>query len=272
MAKELMHAAEYLRHVYTAPAEVPALPLADEEYLAAWGSSDVTGVLPFLQDQFHIDTKGFTWEKPAEIRLIFTGTLAGRLPVICTSAHPDFCNLASLLNGRPEAMPYPSTVNACMMQARDKRIYHHRVLLMNAAPYSNVAAERLGLTAADWLEKSGVLRLRHECAHYETLRLFGGMQNHALDEITADAMGQIAAFGDFSARRQRILFGLQPGAGQCDGRLTFYTQKVIAAERPVIYRRVDEWLDPLEQELRQALTEKKSDYELLCLLAGRPLL
>ena len=85
-------------------------------------------------------------------------------------------------------------------------------------------------------------------------------------------MGQIAAFGDFSARRQRILFGLQPETGQCDGRLTFYTQKVIAAERPVIYRRVDEWLDPLEQELRQALTEKKCDYELLCLLAGRPLL
>ena len=142
---------------------------------------------------------------------------------------------------------------------------------MNDAPYSNVSAERLGLTSAEWLERSAALRLRHECAHYETLRLFGGMQNHALDEIAADTMGQLAAFGNFIADRQRIFFGLARGGGQCDGRLTFYTQRVFAEERPLIYQLTDRRLGVLEQELQQAMASKADDYELLCLLATHPL-
>ena len=142
---------------------------------------------------------------------------------------------------------------------------------MNDAPYSNVSAERLGLTSAEWLERSAALRLRHECAHYETLRLFGGMQNHALDEIVADTMGQLAAFGNFSAERQRIFFGLARGGGQCDGRLTFYTQRVFAEERPEIYRLTDQRLEALEPKIQQAQVRQADAYELLRLLATHPL-
>ncbi|MBR0287363.1 MAG: hypothetical protein IJQ82_00120, partial [Selenomonadaceae bacterium] len=97
-------------------------------------------------------------------------------------------------------------------------------------PYSNIDAENLSLTEQDWLEKSHAIRLRHESAHYETLRLFGGMKNHALDEILADCLGQIAAFGNFDADRQRIFFGLEKGGEKCTGRLQFYCQKVFPSE------------------------------------------
>ena len=138
----------------------------------------------------------------------------------------------------------------------------HRIILLNRAPYSNVSAEKLSLTDEDWLEKSHKLRLRHESAHYETLRLFGGMKNHALDEILADTLGQIAAFGNFSATRQKIFFGLD--GNKCSGRLQFYCQKVLPDERPKIYATVNKFLDNMN-------LAGKSEVEMLCELAGRRL-
>ncbi len=119
-------------------------------------------------------------------------------------------------------------------------------------------------------------QIAHECAHYETLRLFGGMQNHALDEIVADAMGQLAAFGNFSAARQRLFFGLEQGTGRCTGRLSFYCRNVLPWERTEVYRAVDATLGILEGRIERFLTEKKktllsdkkSKYELLSDLAG----
>ena len=126
----------------------------------------------------------------------------------------------------------------------------------------------MNLSVKEWLEKSYQIRLRHESAHYETLRLLGGMKNHALDEILADCFGQIAAFGEFSAPRQRIFFGLTKGGSYCDGRLSFYCQKVLPTELPKIYRAVDEYLDEVELMARNAANE----FELFKVLASRAIL
>lgn len=143
------------------------------------------------------------------------------------------------------------------------------MLLLNRAPYSNIPAEDLGISAEEWLERSQCLRLRHECAHYETLRLLGGMRNHALDEILADALGQIAAFGDFDADRQRLFFGLEKGRDICTGRLSYYCQKVALKERPKVYAGVNEVLDEVAEELKEMLARKAADREILLSLAGR---
>ena len=154
----------------------------------------------------------------------------------------------------------PETVNAFTIPAQIDG-ERHRIILLNRAPYSNVPAEKLSLTAQDWLKKSHALRLRHESAHYETLRLFGGMKNHALDEILADCLGQIAAFGNFDADRQRLFFGLEKGGSKCTGRLQFYCQKVFPTERTKIYAAVDKFLDKIS-------VNGKSELEILCELAG----
>ncbi|MBR5163466.1 MAG: hypothetical protein IKW79_05535, partial [Schwartzia sp.] len=132
----------------------------------------------------------------------------------------------------------------------------------------NISAEKMGLAKEDWLERSHKLRMRHECAHYETLRIFDDMRNHALDEILADALGQIAAFGSFDGDRQRIFFGLTRGKDTCTGRLSFYCQKVGEEERPKIYKAVDEVLDDVAGELDGLLARKAEDIELLSALAG----
>ena len=95
------------------------------------------------------------------------------------------------------------------------------------------------------------------------------MRNHALDEILADALGQIAAFGNFDADRQRLFFGLEKGNDTCTGRLAFYCQKVSPEERSKVYRAVDEVLENVSRELSELISDGKGEAELLLSLAGR---
>lgn len=267
MTATLMTAAEYLAHNYTLPKKFPELPMADENFISAWSLKENFDVLKILSREFFLPTENFDWENTAALRIEFKQTLGGRLPVISTANHDDFCQMAALLTGS-ELKKYPLTVNAFTIPCRAEKIYRHRVILLNAAPYSNIAAEKIGLSVEDWLKKSYLIRLRHEAAHYETLRLLGGMKNHALDEILADCLGQIAAFGEFSAPRQRIFFGLAKGGVKCDGRLNFYCQKVLPTELPKIYHAVDEHLDEVELMAKNAANE----FELFKVLASRAIL
>lgn len=264
--EHLLTAEEYLAHGYELPKTFPTLPLADEEFICAWSSKEKFEVLNFLGEKFSLPVKKFDWKKISALKIEFKQTLGGRLPIISTADHDDFCQMVALMTAG-EARKYPLTVNAFTITCRAEKIYRHKVILLNAAPYSNISAEKLGLKVDDWLKKSYLIRLRHESAHYETLRLLGGMKNHALDEILADCLGQIAAFGNFSANRQRILFGLTKGGANCDGRLNFYCQKVLPEELPKIYRTVDRYLDEVESLTRNALNE----FDLFKILASRAL-
>ena len=250
----LMTAAEYLAHSYELPKTFPQLPLSDEKFISAWADKENFDVLNLLSREFELPTKQFDWKNVAALKIELKQTLGGRLPIISTANHDDFCQMVAILTAS-EAKKYPLTVNAFTIPCRAEKIYRHRVILLNAAPYSNISAEKIGLTSDDWLKKSQMIRLRHESAHYETLRLLGGMKNHALDEILADCLGQIAAFGEFSSNRQRIFFGLEKGGEKCDGRLNFYCQKVFPDDLPKIYREVDGYLDEVEQIAKNAPNE-----------------
>jgi hypothetical protein len=125
------------------------------------------------------------------------------------------------------------------------------VILLHEAGYSSLKAQSVGLKEGEWLEKSAVLRLRHECCHYFTLRALGGMKNHALDEIVADCAGQLAAFGRFGASLQRKFFGLEDGAISPGGRFGFYVKGLPEGATAVICRKVNEALDRLEGYLEK---------------------
>ena len=268
-APEYISAEAYLKRRYEIPEKMPELPLADEPFVASWRETEGQEVLDFLSKDFELPVSGFPWENIGALNISFAESLGGRLPVIATQSHSDFRVMEALLNGRKKPQEYPPTVNAFTMQTRAKPIYRHRVLLLNYAPYSNIPAEAMGLSEEDWLIRSHRLRLRHECAHYETLRIFGGMQNHALDEIMADALGQIAAFGKFDADRQRVYFGLTKGKDTCTGRLSFYCQDVAEEERPKVYRAVDRVLDAVAEELNKLQARNSGDMELLSALARK---
>lgn len=252
-----MTAEEYFKHHYEDFRVFSSIPPADEEFVSKWREAQGDLAIKFLSELY-----GRELELRGAIKISFTQTLLGKLPVIDTENHDDFTILAAWLMNQPKK-DLPLTVNAFTIPAQIKK-EPHRIILLNRAPYSNVPAEKLSLTAEEWLKKSHALRLRHESAHYETLRLFGGMKNHALDEIIADTLGQIAAFGNFDADRQRLFFGLEKGGLNCTGRLQFYCQRVSPTERPKIYAAVDKFLDKIE-------VAGKSEFEILFELAGRRL-
>lgn len=248
---------EYLAHCYTIPERPPVLPLPDEAFLSDWKEAKGKAAQELLAENVNRAVAAVALKNEKAFRVFLAETLGGHLPVVVTGERDDFLCMEAALNAREEIADIPVTVNAFAMQAQTDKTPGYRLLLLGQGTYSNVPARSLGMEEKEWLERSYRLRLAHECAHYETLRLFGGMQNHALDEIVADAMGQITAFGNFSAERQRLLFGLEQGTGRCTGRLAFYCRAVLPWERAVVYRSVDAMLDNLEDEINGFLTEKK---------------
>ena len=267
----LQSAAEYLSHVYDIHATLPSFPLTDEYFVSKWRMVWGNDVPDFLADELKLSAYDFLWQKPESLSISFARTLGGTLPVIGTGCHEDFRAMEAILNGWKQSRELPVTVNAFTIEARAEPIYRHRLLLLNRAPYSNIPAEALGLATEDWLERSHRLRLRHECAHYETLRILGDMENHAHDEILADALGQIAAFGRFDAERQRLFFGLERGSSVCHGRLSFYCQKLPQKEREKVYRTVDKVLDAIEELLDSLLAKDVGELEIFTSLAGTSL-
>ena len=251
-----MKADTYLSHCYAIPETPSVLPLADEAFASVWKESEGVAAREFLAEIVGRDIASFPLRQEETLRIFFAKTLGGRLPVIVPGNRDDFLRVEALLNGREDLADFPVTIR------------NHRVILLGQAPYSNVPANLLGLDEEEWIERSCRLRFAHECAHYETLRLFGGMQNHALDEIVADAMGQLAAFGNFSAARQRLFFGLEQGTGRCTGRLSFYCRNVLPWERTEVYRAVDATLGILEGRIERFLTEKKRKTETKELLSS----
>lgn len=259
----------YLKHCYDVPSELPKLPLEDEPYVAMWQKADGKYVLDFLKEAFGLPVFNYQWENMEELCISFTETLGGRLPVITTKSHRDFLYMDALLNGRENIRELPATVNAFTMQTKATNIYRHRIILLNFAPYSNISPEKMGIPLEEWLVLSQKLRLAHESAHYETLRLLGGMKNHPLDEIVADGFGQIAAFGNFYAERQRLFFGLEKGKDTCNGRLSFYVANIPEKERGKIYNAVNVVLDNVETEIQTRLSRQENKIEVLTALAGK---
>ena len=69
--------------------------------------------------------------------------------------------------------------------------------------WKNISADKMCLSVEEWLKKSYQIRLRHESAHYDTLRLLGGMKNHAQDEVeqmTRKATDEFEIFKKIASR------------------------------------------------------------------------
>jgi hypothetical protein len=177
---------------------------------------------------------GLSLERPEELRLIVYDSPAGPVPILIPAGRTDFVLLVQACAKRNEPEPVPSSMGACTVkgfnnwdrireyrrawEARQapgsgeadwdaefdrliphRELYQDRFLILSDGPYSGVPAAELGLAEETWRRTSLQIRMAHECAHYFTLRAFGVMRNHPLDEIIADYMGITAAAGRYQA-------------------------------------------------------------------------
>ncbi|HET6371683.1 MAG TPA: hypothetical protein VFG76_00105 [Candidatus Polarisedimenticolia bacterium] len=223
---------------------------ADPGYLAAtrFGRADAA-------DAF---TPGLVLEQPDGLDLTLWQTAAGRIPVLVVPNRADFVALVQALTSRNEPEPVPPAMGACIVSklnnwdrvarhraqwearlgatadsdawraefqdlVRHPELYQDRFIVLGRQPYSAVPASDVGLDQDDWLDRSLTIRREHEFFHYFTYRVFGSARNNLHDELIADFVGMLAAFGRYSADLALRFLGLEtfPRA-RLDGRLEVY--------------------------------------------------
>jgi uncharacterized protein DUF7005 len=201
---------------------------------------------------------GLVLERPDALTLRFTEGVAGTLPLLVAGTRADFEALVRAFTERNEPRDVPASMGACFVKglnnwdrvaryrrqweaengtagdeeawreelgrfAAQKARYQDRFVILSRGPYSGVPAGDVGLGEADWLAKSLVVRAEHELAHDLTWRLFGIVRSHATDELIADFVGLVRAFGHYPDAIARRLLGIDAlPAFRAGGRLENY--------------------------------------------------
>ncbi|MDR2780092.1 MAG: hypothetical protein LBB28_03100 [Synergistaceae bacterium] len=238
---EQLDANEYLEHKYEI-SKYPALSLPDEDAAVKW---DIWLARP---DTAPLTIRDILSDGEAWLE----NTPAGRIPVIYTTSRENFLRTLQLLNPGASVRDVPGSVNAFTINSRSEDALGHRVILLNEAGYSGVSGKEMGMTEDEWIEKSMTLRLHHETCHYFSLRVLGGMKNHALDETAADCAGQLAALGTFSAALQKRFFGISEGNVLPGGRFSFYMKNLRDDAVREVIRAVETALSSLERYLARS--------------------
>ena len=140
--------------------------------------------------------------------------------------------------------------------AADKNNYLSALILLSGGAYSNIPAEDAGLDPETWLSKSLTIRKYHELTHFVCRGLYPEKIDVLRDEVLADLIGLVAAFGSYDAELARRFLGLENGAFHAGGRLSHY---VTEEELPAAAARVDALIEGFAQELETQQTQNVFD-------------
>ena len=171
------------------------------------------------------------FKEPEKLQIKIHETLAGFIPVIIAGNRQDFVTLVQAITKQNEPQLVPDSMGACIVSGYNnwnriyqyqkqwkaqqnndsesewsnefkrliprKELYQDKFIILSTGAYSNIPANKLGLTKMQWQQMSLKIRLEHECTHYFTRRFFGSMRNNLLDELIADYRGIVAAIGSY---------------------------------------------------------------------------
>jgi len=165
---------------------------------------------------------------PEGVRVYLHPTLAGRIPVIECESDLDFICLQQSLVYRCEPLLVPDSRGATIIKnynnwarvnmhrnnltgniPENPALYRDYIALLSHRNYSGIAPEVFGLGSDEWRQKSLILRLEHEAAHYMTQRFYHSSKNEIHDEIIADFMGLTAVFEDYDPFKFLTFLGLE---------------------------------------------------------------
>ena len=106
-----------------------------------------------------------------------------------------------------------------------KQRFTEAVFLISTGPYSNVPAEAVGMDTEEWKNVSGRIRLYHELSHVFSRRFYPEHKEAVRDEVIADAIGLLYAFGKYDAALGRRVIGIGPDGYMPGGRLENYVER-----------------------------------------------
>lgn len=100
--------------------------------------------------------------------------------------------------------------------------YKDFVLLVSRGDYSALSAKKAGYEPEEWLEKSRVIRTYHELSHFVSRKLFAQNRQKLRDEVVADSIGILAAFGKYDELLAKKILGIEGKEYRRGGRLENY--------------------------------------------------
>ncbi len=201
---------------------------------------------------------GIEFRDPDGLHIQVCPTMGGAVPVVTAADRADFVALVQAFTERNEPAAVPDAMGACLVRglnnwsrvadhrraweakpeasrgtetwaeefsrlAAEKPLYQDRLVILSSGPYSAVEADAAGLDDRDWLARSIVIRREHEFTHYFTYRVFGSIRSHVFDELVADFVGLVNAFGRYDAGLALRFLGLESfPAIRPDGRIGVY--------------------------------------------------
>lgn len=107
----------------------------------------------------------------------------------------------------------------------DKRNYLDTLVILSSGPYSAVPAEDMKLDEDEWIRASCIIRKFHELSHFFSRRLYPENCEAIRDEIIADMIGIISAFGRYDVSAARRFLGIEGSSYRDGGRLQNYSGK-----------------------------------------------
>lgn len=177
------------------------LILEDEGFVSAWEQAD-HGEYPVFPN---VRLKEFS-----SLDTALYQSFGGRIPIMHMRNREEFEKLICAIFYKGEKREIPKSMGALAIKGwKDLLGMPHRAILLSDGYYSAVPPEKIGLEPEEWIRKSFVLRRTHECTHYYTLRAHSFMNNALKDELIADAMGIIEAFGEYRAELFLRFVGLE---------------------------------------------------------------
>ena len=131
----------------------------------------------------------------------------------------------------------------------DKANYTDSLILLSSGFYSDIPPEEISMSAEEWKSRSMTIRRYHELTHFLYRRAYPGDVDVVRDEVLADCMGLLAAFGSYSPALARRFLGIREGTLLPDARLRHY---LAAQALDSGIRRACFWIDSLEKILLAA--------------------
>ena len=192
---------------------------------------------------------------PGEIGLSACDTPAGRAETVYFGRREDFVHAYRALAYRCEPADIPDSVGAGYIGGlinwekirahrdeylaaggedweaeferftSDRKNYRDSLILLSSGDYSNLPAGSVGLSAAEWKSRSLTIRRYHELTHFVCRALYPDNVDALRDEVIADAIGLIAAFGCFDTELAARFLGVEDGRFREGGRLSHYVKE-----------------------------------------------
>ena len=136
----------------------------------------------------------------------------------------------------------------------EKANYLDSLILLSSGDYSNVSAET----------KSVTIRKYHELTHFICRALYPDDVDAVRDEVIADLIGLVAAFGDYDVHLAETFLGIEGECFREGGRLSYYTD---AGHLPETVARAGQLIGRCAGRIS---SENKSDpFRLIPILMGR---